>query len=109
MKIVVIGNGMVGFKFCEKLLSKEYSANLQITVFDEEIRPAYNRVHLSEYFSGKTADDLALASADWYANNNITLYLGDPIQYIDRINKTVHSFHGITRDYNYLIIATGSS
>ncbi len=67
MKIVVIGNGMVGYKFCEKLLSKDNSANLQITVFGEEIRPAYDRVHLSEYFSGKTADDLMMAPADWYA------------------------------------------
>src|SRR3954452_1764269 len=109
MKIVVVGNGMVGYKFCEKLLSKGSSANLQITVFGEEIRPAYDRVHLSEYFSGKTADDLKMASADWYANNNITLYLGDPVQSINRANKTVHSFHGITEAYDYLIIATGSS
>ena len=109
MKIVVIGNGMIGYKFCEKLLSKENSANLQITVFGEEIRPAYDRVHLSEYFSGKTADDLTMAPAEWYNANNITLYLGDPVQSIDRVNKTVHSFHGVTEAYDYLIIATGSS
>src|SRR3954447_15748718 len=109
MKIVVIGNGMVGYKFCEKLLSKENSANLQITVFGEEIRPAYDRVHLSAYFSGKTADELTIAPADWYTNNNIPLYLGDPVQSIDRVNKTVHSFHGITEAYDYLIIGTGSS
>ncbi len=109
MKIVVIGNGMVGYKFCEKLLSKEGSASMQITVFGEEIRPAYDRVHLSEYFSGKTADDLTMAPAQWYADNNITLYLGDPVQSIDRINKTIHSFHGITVSYDYLVMATGSS
>lgn len=109
MKVVVIGNGMVGYKFCEKLLSKEHPADLQITVFGEEVRPAYDRVHLSEYFSGKTADDLTLAPADWYTNNNIILYLGDPIQSIDRLNKTIHSFHGITETYDYLILATGSS
>src|SRR6476469_390123 len=109
MKIVVIGNGMIGYKFCEKLLSKQNSANMQITVFGEEIRPAYDRDHLSEYFAGKTADDLTMAHVNWYTNNNITLYLGDPVQNIDRINKTVHSFHGITEAYDYLIIATGSS
>lgn len=109
MKVVVIGNGMVGYKFCEKLLAKENTTNLQIIVFGEEVRPAYDRVHLSEYFSGKTADDLTMAPADWYAANNITLYLGDPVQSIDRVNKTVHSFHGITAGYDYLVIATGSS
>jgi nitrite reductase (NADH) large subunit len=110
MKIVVIGNGMVGFKFCEKLLAKfKSSSSLSITVFGEEVRPAYDRVHLSEYFSGKSAEDLLMAPANWYADNNIKLHLGDPVQSIYRLHKTVHSFQGITQSYDYLILATGSS
>ncbi len=109
MKVVVIGNGMVGYKFCEKLLAKKGGAVMQITVFGEEVRPAYDRVHLSEYFSGKTADDLTMAPASWYTDNGITLYLGDPVQSIDRTNKTIHSFHGIAVAYDYLVLATGSS
>jgi nitrite reductase (NADH) large subunit len=70
MKIVVIGNGMVGYKFCEKLIAKQLTQH-KIVVFGEEIRPAYDRVHLSEFFSGKSADDLLMATADWYAENNI--------------------------------------
>ena len=107
MKIVIIGNGMVGYKFCEKLLAKTKNASL--VVFGEEIRPAYDRVHLSEFFTGKTADDLSLASIDWYLNNNITLHLGDPVQSIDRSAKTVYSHKGITESYDYLILATGSA
>jgi pyrroline-5-carboxylate reductase len=61
MNIVIIGNGMVGYKFCEKLISKGQSPQFQITVFGEEVRPAYDRVHLSEFFSGKSAEDLAMA------------------------------------------------
>ena len=91
MKIVVIGNGMVGYKFCEKLVAKNTSKQFDIVVFGEEFRPAYDRVHLSEYFSGKTAEDLYLASVDWYADNNITLHLGDPVEKIDPQNKKVHS------------------
>src|SRR6478672_5694853 len=109
MKLVVIGNGMVGYKFCEKLVAKSQPFKFDITVFGEEIRPAYDRVHLSEYFAGKTAEDLTMAPAQWYAENNIKLHLGDPVQSIDRSNKTVHSFHGITENYDYLILATGSS
>ena len=109
MKIIIIGNGMVGYKFCEKLVSKSGSSQYQLTVFGEEIRPAYDRVHLSEFFSGKSAEDLTLASENWYRDNNITLHLGDPIQHIDRINKTVKSFHGIEISYDVLILATGSS
>ena len=50
-----------------------------------------------------------MVNYDWYAENNITLYLGDPVQRIDRENKTVHSLHGIIESYDYLVLATGSS
>src|SRR6187401_1689784 len=99
---------MVGYKFCEKLIAKT-SGQHEITVFGEEIRPAYDRVHLTEFFSGKSASELALAPASWYIDNNITLYLGDPVQHINRSNKTVRSFHGIETSYDVLILATGSA
>lgn len=108
MKILIIGNGMVGYKCCEKLVAKSATA-FEITVFGEEMRPAYDRVHLSEYFSGKSADGLSLASAQWYADNNVTLYLGDPVTSINREAKTVRSHNGIVAGYDYLIIATGSA
>ena len=79
MNILIIGNGMVGYKFCEKLIAKASPNQFNITVFGEEVRPAYDRVHLSEYFAGKSAEDLTMAPASWYAENNITLHLGDPI------------------------------
>lgn len=109
MKVVIIGNGMVGYKFCEKLLAKAQPGAFELVIFGEETRPAYDRVHLSEYFSGKTAEDLALADAGWYAANNIQLHLADPILHIDRVSKTVRSFSGITTTYDYLILATGSA
>ena len=99
---------MVGYKFCEKLIAKAPGQH-EITVFGEEIRPAYDRVHLSEFFSGKSPSELSLAPASWYADNNITLYLGDPVQHINRSGKTIRSFHGIETLYDVLIIATGSS
>ena len=107
MKVVIIGNGMVGFKFCEKLISK--TPNVELVVFGEEIRPAYDRVHLSEFFAGKTAEDLTMAGIDWYQENQIRLHLGDPVQSIDREAKTIHSHKGITETYDYLIMATGSA
>jgi nitrite reductase (NADH) large subunit len=109
MEIVIVGNGMVGYKFCEKLLAKGNSASFNITVFGEEIRPAYDRVHLSEFFAGKSAEDLSMAPASWYADNNITLHLGDPIAQINREAKTVDSHKGLTVSYDVLILATGSA
>lgn len=105
--IIVVGNGMVGYKFCEKLIAK--SQDFQIVVFGEEPRRAYDRVHLSEYFAGKSADDLSMSTQNWYTNNGIELYLGDPIQEINRYAKTVHSQKGINLNYDYLVLATGSS
>lgn len=107
MKLVIIGNGMVGYKFCEKIRTKAPESKL--IIFAEENRSAYDRVHLSEYFTGKTAEDLTLAGSDWYNDNNITLHLGDPVQNIDRTAKTVHSHKGIIESYDYLILATGSA
>ncbi len=108
-KVIVVGNGMVGYKFCEKLISKDQLKNFEITVFGEEPRPAYDRVHLSEYFGEKTIEELTMAPNSWYADNNIRLFLGDPVVDIDREAKTVRSHHGELLTYDYLIMATGSA
>lgn len=99
---------MVGFKFCEKLVAK-YPNQHKITVFGEEIRPAYDRVHLSEFFSGKSANDLLMAPENWYADNGIQLHLSDPVTNIDRDTKTVYSHHGLQETYDVLVLATGSA
>ncbi len=109
MKIVIIGNGMVGYKFCEKLLSKNSTATFELVVFGEEIRPAYDRVHLSEFFAGKSAEDLSMAGTGWYSENNIRLHLGDPVKSIDRSAKNVLSHLGVIESYDYLVFATGSA
>ncbi|HKH59917.1 MAG TPA: FAD-dependent oxidoreductase, partial [Flavitalea sp.] len=105
--IVVVGNGMVGYKLCEKLIKK--SSQFNIVVFGEEPRPAYDRVHLSEFFNGKSADELSLSGSSWYAENGITLHLGDPIKSVDRHLKKIYSFKGYEQSYDYLVMATGSS
>lgn len=105
--VVVVGNGMVGYKFCEKLLAR--SSHFNIIVFGEESRIAYDRVHLSEYFNGKTASDLSLSTNSWYTDNHIELHLNDPVQEINRSEKTIHSLKGLTIKYDYLVLATGSS
>ena len=110
VKIVVIGNGMVGYKFCEKLTGNAQSGAFEIVVFGEEPRHAYDRVHLSEYFDpAKAADSLSMSTLEWYAEHGITLRLGDPVRHIDRASRTVRSFQGITESYDYLVLATGSA
>jgi len=106
--IIVIGNGMVGYKFCERLSDKDTQKKFKIITFCEECRPAYDRVRLSAYFEGKTAEDLSMASIDWYKERNIALYLEDKVISIDRDKKTVTSEQGITLSYDKIIMATGS-
>ena len=65
MKIIVIGHGMVGHKLVE-CLAQDAAHWLDITVLCEESRPAYDRVHLSEFFAGKTADDLSLVEPGFF-------------------------------------------
>lgn len=107
--VVVVGNGMVGYKFCEKMVAKNGLSTYNLVVFGEEPRPAYDRVHLSSYFSGTTAEELSMAPLDWYFDHGISLILGDPVVGIDRAKKTVISLKGVVQKYDYLVLATGSS
>lgn len=104
--VVVVGNGMVGHRFCEKLKA---TGAFRIVVFGEEPRPAYDRVHLSEYFSGRSAVDLALPMKGWFEDEEIMLHLGDPVREIDRQQRVVHSQKGVVQPYDALVLATGSS
>lgn len=105
-KLVVIGNGMVGQRFLEELVSREHGYD--ITVFCEESRPAYDRVQLSSYFSGSTADDLSLVEHDFFAKHSIKLMLDDEAVAIDRAAHQVLSRSGQRVDYDRLVLATGS-
>lgn len=108
-KVIVIGNGMVGYKFCEKFVSSEKYNDYKLIVFGEEPRRAYDRVHLSEYYSGKTAEDLSMSTADWYKDNDIDLHTSEMITEIQREDKKVITHRGEIYTYDYLVMATGSS
>jgi len=77
MKIVVVGNGMVSFKFCERLRKIADSNTVQLVVFGEESYPAYDRVHLSKYFENQQVEELLLAPKEWYSDNDIDLRTGE--------------------------------
>ena len=108
MKIVVIGHGMVGHKFLESLLHAP-DHHLQVTVLCEEPRPAYDRVHLSEFFTGKTAEDLSLVAPGFFDRDDVVLKLNARATAIDTTAKTVTASTGEVLPYDKLVIASGSS
>ena len=107
-KIILIGNGMVGYKFCEKFVAANTGNLFSLQVFGEEPRPAYDRVHLSEYFSNACAEDLELASLQWYVDNNIDLRISELITEINLHEKFITNHKNEKFHYDFLVLATGS-
>ncbi|APU09486.1 nitrite reductase large subunit [Cellulophaga lytica] len=107
--VIVIGNGMVGYKFCEKFVAQKEYRNFKLLVFGDEPRPAYDRVHLSEFFEKQNAKALEMASEDWYTKNGIELMINERVADINRDNKTITTANNRNFSYDYLVLATGSS
>ncbi|MDO9318539.1 MAG: nitrite reductase large subunit NirB [Gammaproteobacteria bacterium] len=105
-KIVVVGNGMVGHYYVEQLAKQ--NAGHDITVIGAEPRPAYDRVHLSEVFSGKNPEDLALTTREHYKDIGVHAHFGDAVARIDRKAKEVITDLGRRFAYDKLVLATGS-
>ena len=106
--VVVIGNGMVGQRFCEKLVDYDSAEQYRIVTFCEEPRAAYDRVGLTSFFAHRDAEQLMLAKLEWYAKHGIELHVGDRANQIDRQTKTVRSDKGIEISYGAVVLATGS-
>lgn len=104
-RLVVIGHGMVGHRLLELLRAQP--TDWSITVFGAEPTPAYDRVHLSSTFEGKTADDLSLVEPGFFDDDTV-LVLDDPIVEIDRAEQVVRSASGRVERYDALVLATGS-
>ncbi len=106
LQLVVIGHGMVGQRFLEALV--ERTPSFGITVLCEEPRAAYDRVQLTSFFSGKSAEDLSVVPAGFMAKHDIALRVGAKATAIDREARRVTLADGDTLAYDKLILATGS-
>jgi nitrite reductase (NADH) large subunit len=107
--LVVVGNGMAGMRTVEELL-KLAPGLYDITVFGAEPHGNYNRILLSPVLAGeKSMDDIMIHTRQWYAENRITLFAGDPVVHIDRRRRLVRSKSGREVWYDRLLLATGST
>ena len=106
--LVVVGHGMVGHHFLEDCVSRNLHQQYQIVVFGEERYAAYDRVHLSEYFGGRSAESLSLVAGDFFADNGIELRLSQQVVAIDREAHVVRTASGHETHWDKLVLATGS-
>jgi nitrite reductase (NADH) large subunit len=107
MKVLVIGHGMVGHKFLEAL-SDSGATDMQVTVLCEEPRAAYDRVHLSEFFAGKSAGQLSLVKEGFFEQSGYALKLNARAAAIDLAAREVTASTGEVLGYDKLVLATGS-
>jgi nitrite reductase (NADH) large subunit len=106
--LVLIGNGMVSQRFCERAAELGLPATRRLIVFGEERLPAYNRVQLTRVLSGQEGNELIIRPPIWYAERGIELRLAERVVSIDRVQRQVLTSLGYEQAYDELVFATGS-
>ncbi|KAI1880655.1 hypothetical protein JX265_000895 [Neoarthrinium moseri] len=112
-KLVVVGLGMVGIAFIEKVLKLDArSREYDIVVIGEEPHLAYNRVGLTSFFDHRKVENLYLNPQDWYASHapesKLGYHVNTLVTKIDSENKNVACSNGDIISYDILVLATGS-
>ena len=106
--LTVVGHGMVGHHFLEQIVSRGLHQQYHIVVYGDEPQMAYDRVHLTEYFSGKSADDLSLVSERFFQQHGIELRSGCEVMAIDPVRRSLCDSRGAELAWDKLVLATGS-
>jgi nitrite reductase (NADH) large subunit len=104
--LVVVGHGMVGHRFVEAAIARGLTADYDLVVFGAESRPAYDRVAMSSYVDGVSAEELTLAHD--HAYSGVRRCLAETVVAIDRGERLVRAASGLTVGYDVLVLATGS-
>lgn len=114
--VVVVGNGMVGHRFLDRLKRYDTAQRFSIVTIGEEPLEHYNRMQLTEYFEHLSIDKLKLAAPGWYADNDIELRVQSRVMAIDTARKVVTCQHvgddqqaQVEVSYDHLVLATGAS
>ena len=105
---VIIGAGIAGGTAAETLRKQGFEGEVHLV--GAELHRPYDRPPLSkEFLSGsKEQAQLYFKTEEFYAEQAITLHLGDEATSVDRTGKSVTMAGGGTLDYDKLLLATGS-
>ena len=105
--VVIVGAGQAGAACAAKLRALGFDG--AVTIIGEEPAPPYQRPPLSKaYLLGEMEEErLWLRSADFYADQGITLRLGARVEGIDTARRVV-TVGGEAVAYDDLVLTTGS-
>ncbi|MEI6986963.1 MAG: nitrite reductase large subunit NirB [Rhodospirillaceae bacterium] len=107
--LILVGNGMAGVRTLEELLAR-VPGRYDITIFGAEPLPNYNRIMLSGLLAGeKTFEQIILNQREWYDRQGIALHVGDKVEVVDLVGRTVTAASGLCLGYDKLLLATGST
>lgn len=109
--IFVVGLGMVGIAFIEKMLTLDEAKRYRVVTCGEETHLAYNRVALTEYFQHRSVEKLYLNQVEWYAQQDperFLFYTGERATSLDTVAHSVTTSKGRKISYDYCVLATGS-
>jgi len=106
MRLVVIGNGMVGARFVEDLLARDTIGKYDVTVLGAEGCEPYNRVLLSEVVAGR--HDLTSLTLPTPDHRRLTVLRGVAASAVDREDRVVTTTDGSRHRYDQLVLATGA-
>jgi len=98
---------MAGGKLAEELVARDKN-RYDITIIGDEPYGNYNRIKLVVKLKEPYLPDLFLNTPEWYAENDITAILGQPVQAIDKAVKTVTLADDQILLYDKLVLAVGS-
>ncbi|KAI9892823.1 MAG: hypothetical protein M1814_000982 [Vezdaea aestivalis] len=111
-RVVIVGLGMVGVAFIEKLMKLDAKRReYDIIVIGEEPHVAYNRVGLTSFFQHRKVEELYLNPKSWYSDmpeGSLSYHLNTLVTQIDTHAKIIATSAGTTVPYDYLVLATGS-
>ena len=102
---MIVGGGLAAARTAEQLRRSEYPG--AITIVSDEDHLPYDRPPLSKEVLRAETDDVTLKPAEFYADNDITVLLGNGARSVDTATQALTLADGSQLGYDELIIATG--
>jgi len=108
-RLLIVGNGMAGVRFCEDFAAPA-ADRFAVTIVGAEPRPGYNRVLLSALLAGDANEaDILLREEAWYKTRGIRLLTGRRVEKLDLAARVATLADGEGIAFDRAVLATGST